>query len=210
MAEMTLSRVILRAAATLPAEFGESDLVLAAWKLDPGAFGLRGFEDQYPDSREVRWRLMGNRGLAGRGLLERRGIDRYALTPFGRLAASDSADGQTKQTGRPKFHPDRTRFGREIDRLLGTRAYSRFASGWAATITWPDAVAFWGGESHLFRRMNTAAKAIAGAAGGIRVDGRDVTAEEVQRLANVDACLRLAFRHRLIERFGVAQKEYAA
>jgi hypothetical protein len=63
------AEAVLHAARTLPrGPFTKEDLVVAAWKLFPNRFGLRGFE-QYPCSNSVTCYLYGSKGLASKGWL---------------------------------------------------------------------------------------------------------------------------------------------
>lgn len=87
------TQTLLVAAARLGPEFTEAELVAGAWEENPAAFGLKGFAGQYPASHEVRFRLMGKRGLVGRLWLERVGRDRYRLTGPGRVEADRLAAG---------------------------------------------------------------------------------------------------------------------
>lgn len=41
--------------------FTEWDLAVAAWKRDPQRFGLRGYEDQYPDHKRLSCEILGKR-----------------------------------------------------------------------------------------------------------------------------------------------------
>jgi len=76
--------------------FTAEDLLLAAWKRDPVAWGLRGHEKEHPDSEKIykeldRVSIKGRNvrgGLAGLGLLERVRIRTYRLTPTGLTEAS--------------------------------------------------------------------------------------------------------------------------
>jgi len=81
----------------LNSTFTAEELLLAAWKRDPMAWGLRGHEQQHPDSEKIYVELdrasMGGRnvrgGLAGLGLLEKVQRRTYRLTPAGLAAASE-------------------------------------------------------------------------------------------------------------------------
>lgn len=83
---MTQTELILQAAASLPQPFTAADLVVAAWKLDPEKFGME--DHPYPCSNRVLACLMGEKGLVGRGWLERVKSKVYQLTEAGRLELS--------------------------------------------------------------------------------------------------------------------------
>jgi hypothetical protein len=79
--------------------FTAEDLLLAAWKRDPMAWGLRGHEREHPDSEKIYTELdrasIGGRnvrgGLVGLGLLEKVRQRTYRLTPTGLNEASTVA-----------------------------------------------------------------------------------------------------------------------
>ena len=81
----------------LQTAFTAEDLLLAAWKRDPMAWGLRGHEHEHPDSEKIYVELdrasVGGRnvrgGLAGLGLLERVHQRTYRLTTAGLTAATE-------------------------------------------------------------------------------------------------------------------------
>lgn len=72
--------------------FSMEELLVQAWKKDPIALGLRGFEKDYPDSqiinREIGSRGQGQKGLVDLGLLERVSARTYRLTFKGLHTAS--------------------------------------------------------------------------------------------------------------------------
>lgn len=197
--------------------FDLADLVLAAWRAFPEQFGLRGRVKESASDNTVATFVMGKRGCVRRGLFAKAGPKQYTLTPAG-LEVTATLDAGKKPrafTGRPARHVN-FHHGDDIDRMLQSRAYSRFAAGQAVTITWDDALAFWAvslTESEtghgmpfyrrLASRLETVAKAIAGAAGGCRVGGRDVSAFEVGVLGDLDSYLRDAMSRQL-KRAGVA------
>jgi len=86
--EYTYAEKIVMAAAELPLTFSAEDLVVAVWKFDPAAFGLKHFTELYPDSNKILTYLMGRRGLVKAGLLNRVGEKMYQLAPAGRRAVS--------------------------------------------------------------------------------------------------------------------------
>lgn len=87
--------------------FTAEDLLLAAWKRDPVAWGLRGHERQHPDSEKIykeidRVSVRGRNvrgGLAGLGLLEKIRQRTYRLTPTGLAVASESAGADPSMRG---------------------------------------------------------------------------------------------------------------
>lgn len=74
------------------ATFTFEELLIAAWKSNPNAWGMRGFEREHPDPerlhREVDSRGKGQKGLIGLGYLEKVQTRAYRLTPAGLVRAS--------------------------------------------------------------------------------------------------------------------------
>jgi hypothetical protein len=66
--------------------FTAEELLVHAWKNDKLAWGLRGFEDQFPDSDKIFKELdahAGKQGIVGQGLLQKVHQRVYRLTPAG-------------------------------------------------------------------------------------------------------------------------------
>ncbi len=88
MPELTASDEVLLAAASLAQgdperEFTEWELTVAAWKLNNNRWGLRGFENEYPDHKRVMMEVMGHGGLVSEHLLLRTRTNRYKITSAG-------------------------------------------------------------------------------------------------------------------------------
>lgn len=145
----TISQQVLLAARQLELEgqrpFTAEALIVAAWRANPQAFGLRGFADQFPDSNRVLSVIMGERGLARQGLLDKVGVKLYSLTERGRKAL---AGGPRRKAADDADEPGRKKLSRETDRLLvrlaTSLALSRFRLGSKEMITLPVACDFWG------------------------------------------------------------------
>jgi hypothetical protein len=92
----------------LNATFTAEELLLAAWKRDPMAWGLRGHERQHPDSEKIYVELdrasVGGRnvrgGLAGLGLLDKVQRRTYRLTPAGLASASEVTGATPSMRGK--------------------------------------------------------------------------------------------------------------
>jgi hypothetical protein len=69
------------------------DIVVKAWELYPGDFGLRGYSDKYPDSSDLHKRLYNE--LKSRGWVKTgpKGQKKFTLTTFGWERASDRFAG---------------------------------------------------------------------------------------------------------------------
>jgi hypothetical protein len=97
--DLSLSDKVLVAALQLTSgetrtEFTAEDLVVAVWKSDNSAFGLRGHEAAYPDNNKVYTKLDGKSGLVTKGLLVKSGERTLRLTTAG-LARAVSLEGGT-------------------------------------------------------------------------------------------------------------------
>ncbi|MEX0704194.1 MAG: hypothetical protein WD069_18995 [Planctomycetales bacterium] len=72
--------------------FTMEDLAVTAWKKNKSAWGLRNYEDDYPDADKVRKELTSRgsdqKGLADMGFLDRVGPQLYRLTPAGLATAA--------------------------------------------------------------------------------------------------------------------------
>lgn len=88
--------------------FTSEDLLVAAWKRDHFAWGLRGYEQDYPDVDKLRKELdsRGAReggaatGLVSSGLVSRVGQRMYRLTPAGLAAAAEVVGAEPDARGK--------------------------------------------------------------------------------------------------------------
>jgi hypothetical protein len=71
--------------------FTAEDMLLRAWERNKSAWGLRGHENEHPDSEKIFKELnsRGSSGLVGQGLLEQVSPLVFRLTPAGLAAASE-------------------------------------------------------------------------------------------------------------------------
>jgi len=94
---LSLGEKVLAAAAAfsegdVERQFTAEDLVVAAWRQDKQAFGLRGHEENYPDSNKVYTKLDGQAGLVTKGWLQKSG-DRTLRLTIGGLARAAELQG---------------------------------------------------------------------------------------------------------------------
>ena len=68
--------------------FTAEDLLIEAWKNDKSAFGLRGYENEYPDSNNLYTKLMGKTGFVSKGYLKKVSNKTYTMTEAGLSIAS--------------------------------------------------------------------------------------------------------------------------
>jgi hypothetical protein len=71
--------------------FTAEDMLISAWERNKSTWGLRGHEEEHPDSEKIFKELnsRGNSGLVGQGLLEQVRPLVFRLTPAGLAAASE-------------------------------------------------------------------------------------------------------------------------
>ena len=86
--EVSLSDKVLLAAlecsrGELSESFTAEALLMAAWKADKRAFGLRGFEEVHPDSNKLFTKIDGRDGLVAKGLLHGGGERTLRITESG-------------------------------------------------------------------------------------------------------------------------------
>ena len=122
--------------------FSVEELLVAAWKGNPVAWGLRNFEHLYPDNKRIQMELdRGKRqgeGLLGEGLLERVEKRVYRITALG-LAS-------VVQLG-PATEGDRQRVDRvleaELQKILGHEVYGAWLKDPAQPTFFRSAGEFW-------------------------------------------------------------------
>lgn len=147
---MTTVEIILLAAHELEeggrSPFTAEELVVKAWEKDKGLFGLQGYAELYPDSNRILTNIMGNKGLKGRGWVERVGEKLYRLTPSGTSIAKSLAESKQVSIARASTI-DRKQVT-VIIRMLESPAYKKKAEGDEQNIIFRDACKFWGISSY--------------------------------------------------------------
>jgi hypothetical protein len=146
IADCTVTEKILLAAHQLEQEgqspFSAEALIVACWLKFPRTFGLKGYADLYPDSNKVLSSIMGARGLANKGWLQKMGQKLYTLSREGRHTAQRLAQGgEPVSTAAPvKLTRDQEKF---LLALFGSTALEKFDEGRKPEITFSDACRFW-------------------------------------------------------------------
>ena len=96
--ECTVPEKILLAAFQLEEQghspFSAETLIVSAWQKYPSTFGLKGYDEQFPDSNKVLASIMGEKGLARRGWLTKMGQKLYSLSQEGRVAVRRLLQGE--------------------------------------------------------------------------------------------------------------------
>ncbi len=150
--EYTVSEKILLAAFSLDKKgqtsFTAEDLVVTSWKQFAGTFGLRGYEDKFPDSNKVLSSIMGERGLARRGWLMKTGQKQYAFTKDGRKMAARLLGEEVEEPiyEYVQFPRDREKF---LQGMLASTAYRKFEDNQKSDLAFADACRFWDFSQNL-------------------------------------------------------------
>jgi hypothetical protein len=165
---LTSTEVVLLAAYDLSsvaqAEFSEWHLSEATWKRDQNRFGMRGFEQKYPDHKRVMKEIMGKTSAVHRGLLEKTRPNYYRLTAMGRaevarLDTGDSGGGELRSISH-------TYDG--LFRYVDHRVFKAWLADQNEPRTWLGAVAFLGLTKHEPNELNRCMRApVALAADGL-------------------------------------------
>ncbi len=141
---LSLDKEVLLAAASLEEQSGSpftaEDLAIAAWKKFPGSFGMEG-HPQHPDSNRVYTKLMGKKGLAGRGWLVKVSDKRYQLSEAGRIMAKTLGASDSPQVAsRALLSRDQKRL---LERLMYSKAVEKVQKDAADSLGFHDACSFW-------------------------------------------------------------------
>lgn len=105
--KLTAAQIILLAADDLTSagrhEFSEWDLTVATWSRDRFRFGLRGYQQSYPDHKRVMSEIMGQKASSPVQLkfLEKVRPNFYRMTQLGRSAATRLKTGSPKPSKKP-------------------------------------------------------------------------------------------------------------
>lgn len=147
---------ILRAMLGCEEPLTVEQLVVAAWKFRPQAFGLRGYEARYPNAARVRETLYGRRGLLTKGLIAKGPDGRLELSEEGMKvlgrAEAKAGDDEDDAPAGGRMHP-------LLRCAANSRAYELFHGGRQGDITLADSFRFWGlrpaaCQGDLGRRLN--------------------------------------------------------
>jgi hypothetical protein len=220
IAECTVPEKILLAAFGLEeagqSPFSAEALIVGAWQKYPRTFGLKGYDDKYPDSNKVLASIMGEKGLARRGWLAKMGQKLYSLTRDGRQVVRRLLHADEDATP-----PAPVKATREQERLLNalfaSTAWQKYQEGREQDLNFADACRFWGiTDNHsgdaLDGRLEQVGAALAqferevGLGSATLSNGRSVSAAEAADLGDFNTHLRDRFaRHLMLLRKRVAK-----
>ncbi len=213
--DLTLPEMILLAAYKLEQQghspFSAEDLIVAAWKEFPNAFGLRGYADQYPDANRVLSAIMGERGLAKRGWLAKVGQKLYSVSREGQRIAKRILEGQEPEEEPPASQ----RLSREQQKLLlhllDSSAVDKYVTGQTFDLTFAEACKFWDlGDQTSGEAVDRKLKAIESLLDaahelashhGLVIQQREITESDLELLKKVHRHLKERFsRHLMLVR----------
>jgi hypothetical protein len=146
IADCTVPEKILLAAFQLEeagqSPFSAETLIVSVWQQFPRTFGLKGYAEQHPDSNKVLSSLMGEKGLARRGWLNKMGQKLYALTREGRQLVR-----RLRNDDPPPLPTENVKLPRDQDKLLQTlfasTAVRKYQDNRKPELTFADACRFW-------------------------------------------------------------------
>ncbi|MCE2804429.1 MAG: hypothetical protein LW700_04360 [Gemmataceae bacterium] len=130
--------------------FSAEALIVASWKRYPKTFGLKGFAEHYPDSNKILASIMGEKGLAKKGWLNKVGQKMYVLTADGKKAVQRLQAGEGPPPPPVRTAPPSAFKGLpgELDsvlvRLLDSEALYKHLEDRKQDIAFGDALQFWG------------------------------------------------------------------
>lgn len=192
--------------------FDASALILEAWKGSPRQFGLKGFEESYPDSNRVIVALAVRHGPVHTGAFAMMGPKRYQLTPDGRAVAEELAQSQSNRAAAhaPAVSARLAAATKQLlSRLLAARAPGLVREDRRPELSFADATEFWGlAEEDVGQRVTPRlaavqqgiARADAQLVGRVELEldgGLVVTAEDLDLLCRTHAYLSARFARHL-------------
>ena len=186
--------------------FTEADITVVAWRKFPETFGLKGYADQYPDSKHVLSNIMGQtKGLRGKRWISQLGATRYTLTQSGIDYAGELVSGDYSETEhvRKSLSDDHSRI---LKRLFGGMAYRLWREDRRDELIFRDACEFWNitpastGEDLEDRLRNIDAvfalvRSLSKGERGVDVeDNRSLTMSDIDECATLNNHLQAMFR----------------
>ncbi|MFO0925800.1 MAG: hypothetical protein U0736_02035 [Gemmataceae bacterium] len=208
LADCTLPEKILLAASHLEEQgqspFSAEALIVSAWQKYPRTFGLKGFEEVYPDSNKVLSGIMGEKGLPRRGWMAKVGQKLYTLTRDGRQVVRKLLQGE--ETPPLTARRNLAELTRDQDLLLqslfASAIYSKHRQNRDAEWTFSEACRFWGMGERLGlavdARLDELQKQLVEIEGA---DGPDDTLGNGREVTGKEASLLCDLHHQLEQRF---------
>src|SRR5262249_33288840 len=126
--------------------FSEWELTVASWHRDKRRFGMRGFDETYPDHKRVMMEIMGRKpqNPITLGLMQKVRTNYYRLTDLGRSEAHRMRAGEDR-TGKskPSVHDNYE----AISRMIAHPAYQSWREDFDEPRRWNDVLDFLGAKS---------------------------------------------------------------
>ena len=203
----SLEEEVLLAGADLEANgqatFTAEDLAIAAWKKFPDSFAIEGYP-QYLDSNRVYTKLMGKKGLVGRGWLVKVGEKRYQLSEAGRIMVKALDDAGEYGTGlRAVLSRDQKLI---LEKLLSSRVITKLKTSGVDSIRFHDACSFWdisprSNAGALNYRLQTVESVINEADEAVRRYGEIVLTQGSSKIGTSEIETLREINHLLLQRF---------
>lgn len=176
MSKYTLAEKLLLAAIRLRERektFSAEDLVVQAWEAYPDSFGLSGYSNKYPDSNRIFTKIMGSRGLRGKGWIKKVGQKQYQVTSKGIKEAAEIAREKGEANSQEKLLRAELRrnAGVALERVLDSKASDKVLGKRKGDVSFYDACGFW----DITARSN--AKTL-----NVRLEETEILLEECLRL----------------------------
>jgi hypothetical protein len=213
LAECTLPEKILLAASSLEesgqSEFSAEALIVRAWQKYPRSFGLKGYEDLYPDSNKVLSGIMGEKGLPKRGWMVKVGQKLYSLTRDGRAVVRKLLQGEETPplTARRPIQKLSRDHDLLLQGLLSSPAYVKLKQGRQSDWTFSEACRFWSIADKVGSAVDarldelqaqlTEAERILATGAQTLGNGREVNATELGQLVDAHSQLEQRFTRHL-------------
>jgi hypothetical protein len=220
IADCTVPEKILLAAFQLEeagqSPFSAEALIVAVWQQFPRTFGLKGYAELHPDSNKVLSSLMGEKGLARRGWLNKMGQKLYSLSREGRQLVRRLRNDEPAPPPTENVHLPRDQ-DKLLQTLFASTAVRKFQDGRKQELTFADACRFWSITENLqgaaldarlagLRASLAEVERAVGRSKTVLSDGRLLTGDDANMLCDLHLHLEDRFsRHLTLLRNRVAR-----
>jgi hypothetical protein len=125
--------------------FTAESLLVAAWKSDKWAFGLRGYEEVHLDANRLYTKIDGSSGLVAKGLLKAEGDRILRITEAGLAQGSSlkTAVSEGEIDSALQFKVDRA-LQESLTRLINSQEFRDWLEDKTRVMRFRDAGSFWG------------------------------------------------------------------
>jgi len=196
---LTQNDIILLAALELSEgdtsrKFTAEELLVKSWELKKHTFGLRGFEEKYPDSNMLYTKLMGKSGLVRAGYLKKVGEKTYTISEAG-LSIAGSLKPTKDET---KIKIDR-QLNDAIIKIINHPIFIKWLETSGSEPTkFRDAMYFWGlapgippntakeRVNVIEKTLNEAKKRVIDSDGKIAIETRGISNETKKQFKDID------------------------